>query len=76
MNSGRRVVVTGLGLVTPLGSGGDFVWQQLINKQSGIGSLKNKAYEKLPCRVAGIVPKKQNTAGSYCTIRITFHLVL
>jgi len=55
--------VTGLGLVTPLGCGVEFVWQRVINKKSGIESLQHKGYEKLPCRVAGVVPKAPNEEG-------------
>ncbi len=53
---GRRVVVTGMGLVTPLGSGVEFVWKKVISGVSGIGPLKGPRYDKLPCRVAGSVP--------------------
>lgn len=54
----RRVVVTGLGLVTPLGSGVDIVWKKVIAGESGIKALVGKKYESLPCRVAAMVPLK------------------
>ena len=37
----RRVVVTGLGLVTPLATGVKISWKKLINSESGIISLKS-----------------------------------
>ena len=53
----RRVVVTGLGLCTPLGSCVDTVWKRLLLGQSGIQSLKNVAsFKDFPCQVAGLVP--------------------
>ncbi|XP_029051742.2 3-oxoacyl-[acyl-carrier-protein] synthase, mitochondrial [Osmia bicornis bicornis] len=53
----RRVVVTGIGIVCPLGIGVQNAWQALINSKSGITKLSKPEYEKLPCRVAALVPK-------------------
>jgi 3-oxoacyl-[acyl-carrier-protein] synthase II len=53
----RRVVVTGLGLVTPLGSGVDHNWKKLIAGQSGIGMMQGFESADLACRVAGQVPR-------------------
>lgn len=47
----RRVVVTGLGIVCPLGIGVQNAWQALINSKSGIIKLSDPEYDKLPCKV-------------------------
>lgn len=54
--SKRRVVVTGLGIVSPLGTGTELVWQSLLKGGCGILPLQGDEYSKLPCRVAGVVP--------------------
>ncbi len=52
----KRIVVTGLGLVTPLAVGTDANWRRLLAGESGIGPLTGFDSEDLPCRVAGQVP--------------------
>lgn len=54
----RRVVVTGLGLVTPLGSGAELVWERLLNGRCGIVSLKAlDGFSGVNSKVAGLVTK-------------------
>jgi 3-oxoacyl-[acyl-carrier-protein] synthase II len=53
----RRVVVTGLGLVSPLGCGSELGWSRLLAARSGLAALPEWA-ATLPARVAGIVPIK------------------
>lgn len=53
----RRVVVTGLGLVTPLGNGVDVSWSRLIAGQTGIGRIETFETDDLACQVAGHVPR-------------------
>ncbi|XP_065561971.1 3-oxoacyl-[acyl-carrier-protein] synthase, mitochondrial-like [Artemia franciscana] len=53
----RSVVVTGIGLVTPLGTSKLETWNNLINSVCGISKLEGEQFEKLPCKVAGLVPK-------------------
>jgi 3-oxoacyl-[acyl-carrier-protein] synthase II len=53
----RRIVVTGLGLVTPLASGVEPSWKRLIAAQSGLGSIPSIDVSDLPCKVAGQVPR-------------------
>lgn len=54
----RRVVVTGLGAVTPLAAGVKQTWRRLLDSHSGIVSTSSKGrqFEALPSRVAGLVP--------------------
>src|SRR3546814_16810857 len=52
----RRVVVTGLGVVTPLGVGVEPVWNRLILGHSGLVRLSDAMAADLPARVDGMVP--------------------
>ena len=53
----RRVVVTGMGLVTPLGCGVETSWERLLKSQSGIGPITHFDPSSLPARIAGQVPR-------------------
>jgi 3-oxoacyl-[acyl-carrier-protein] synthase II len=52
----RRVVVTGLGCVTPLGLGVGPTWTHATEGVSGIAQLDGADYEALPSRIAGTLP--------------------
>jgi 3-oxoacyl-[acyl-carrier-protein] synthase II len=56
MQPQRRVVVTGLGLVTPLGLGTEPNWKALIEGKSGIGPITRFDTSEYACRIAGEVP--------------------
>src|SRR3954465_10663842 len=51
----RRVVVTGLGLVTPLGIGTEESWEAAIAGKSGVGPITRFDAKDLPSRIAGEV---------------------
>src|SRR5207244_11795634 len=51
--SSRRAVVTGLGMVTPIGTGKAAFWEALSSRRSGIRPLTAFDASALPCRVAG-----------------------
>ena len=63
---GRRVVVTGLGLVSPVGVGVKHAWKNLLNGHCGITSLTDKPeYEKLPVQIAAVVPQGSKENGEF-----------
>lgn len=53
--AGRRVAITGVGLVSPLGVGNDENWQALCAGQSGIGPITRFDASAMPARIAGEV---------------------
>jgi 3-oxoacyl-[acyl-carrier-protein] synthase II len=53
--SRRRVVVTGLGIVSPLGSTVDTAWDGIVNGRSGIGPITKLDVSAFPCRIGGEV---------------------
>jgi 3-oxoacyl-[acyl-carrier-protein] synthase II len=52
----RRVVITGLGLLTPLGSDLETVWADLLAGKSGIRRVTQFSPDGLPCQIAGEIP--------------------
>ena len=60
----RRVVVTGLGLVTPLGCGVETTWDNLLNARSGLSNITLCDVSDMPARVAGEV-KRGTAAGEF-----------
>ena len=59
----RRVVVTGIGLVTPLGSGVDVSWRRILAGESGAGRITAFDPEDLACQVACEVPRVDGRGG-------------
>lgn len=53
----RRVVITGLGIISPLGSGINNNWDSLISCKSGIKNIEHFNVSDLPTKIAGIVPR-------------------
>lgn len=51
----RRIVVTGLGIISPVGSGLKKSWQNIINGQSGIKKIDRFDASSYPCQIAGQV---------------------
>jgi 3-oxoacyl-[acyl-carrier-protein] synthase II len=61
----RRVVVTGLGLVTPLACGTEQTWQRLRSGESGIKRIEKFDVSDIPCKIAGQVPRGDGSDGSF-----------
>ncbi|SIS73079.1 beta-ketoacyl-ACP synthase II [Insolitispirillum peregrinum] len=55
----RRVVVTGVGALTPLGMGVQGTWKQLLDGVSGIRAIDRFETEDLPARIAGQIPVEE-----------------
>ena len=61
----RRVVVTGLGLVTPLGTGVDHVWRRLLAGESGINAIQSFDVSDLPSKIGGQPPRGDKSGGGF-----------
>src|SRR6266852_993942 len=61
----RRVVITGLGLVTPLACGVEATWSRLLAGQSGAKAITKFKVDDLACRIACDVPRGDGSDGSY-----------
>ncbi len=61
----RRVVVTGLGLVTPLGVGVEHTWRNLLSGRSGIRTIDRFDTTNISCKVAGMVPEGKARDGGF-----------
>ncbi|KJV55443.1 beta-ketoacyl-acyl-carrier-protein synthase II [Orientia chuto str. Dubai] len=51
----RRVVITGIGMITPLGTNAKVSWQNLIKCESGITQIHRFDTSNLKCKIAGLV---------------------
>ena len=56
----RRVVVTGIGMCTPLGYGANHSWNQLIKSKSGIRKLDGFEINDLSSQIGGQIPREGN----------------
>ena len=61
----RRVVVTGLGLVTPLACGVEETWSRLLAGQSGASAITKFKTDDLATRIACQVPRGDGTDGTF-----------
>ena len=61
----RRVVVTGLGMVTPLGCGVEATWQRLLAGESGARRIEKFEVADLPAKIACQIPRGDGSNGTY-----------
>lgn len=61
----RRVVITGLGLVSPLASGVELTWSRLLAGQSGARRVTEFDVEDLPCKIACRIPVGDGSDGTF-----------
>ncbi|MCX5479537.1 beta-ketoacyl-ACP synthase II [Kaistia geumhonensis] len=61
----RRVVVTGMGMVTPLGCGVDVTWSNLLAGKSGASRITSFEVDDLACQIACRVPRGALSDGAY-----------
>ncbi|MPZ57523.1 MAG: beta-ketoacyl-ACP synthase II [Rhizobiales bacterium] len=61
----RRVVVTGIGMVSPLGCGAETTWQRLLEGQSGARRIESFEVSDLPCKIACIIPRGDGSNGTF-----------
>ncbi len=60
----KRVVITGMGIVVPNGTGVEYAWKNVVGGVSGIRKIDNFDASDLPCQIAG-VPVRGTGAGQY-----------
>src|SRR6201993_4323502 len=61
----RRVVVTGLGMVSPLGCGIEPTWQRILNSESGARQIDTFDVSDLTSRIACVVPRGDGSDGTF-----------
>jgi len=61
----RRVVVTGLGMVSPLGCGVDATWKRILNSESGARMIETFDVSDLPSKIACPVPRGDGSNGTF-----------
>ncbi|MCU0837706.1 MAG: beta-ketoacyl-ACP synthase II [Rhodospirillales bacterium] len=61
----RRVVVTGLGIVSPLGCGVQTNWERITNGESGVGAVQTFDVSDLPVKIAAQVPRGETASGLF-----------
>ena len=61
----RRVVITGVGLVSPFGVGVEHSWRELLSGKSACRRITEFEVDDLACRIAHIIPRGDGTNGTF-----------
>lgn len=61
----RRVVITGLGMLTPLGCGVEPTWGRLLKGESSARKIESFDVSDVACRIACIIPRGDGSHGTY-----------
>ena len=61
----RRVVVTGMGMVTPLGSGVETSWSRLLKGESGAQRITTFRVDDIACQIACVIPRGDGSNGTF-----------
>jgi 3-oxoacyl-[acyl-carrier-protein] synthase II len=61
----RRVVVTGLGMLTPLGCGVEPTWKRLLAGESGASKIDHFDVSDIPCKIAMQIPRGDGSNASF-----------
>jgi 3-oxoacyl-[acyl-carrier-protein] synthase II len=61
----RRVVVTGMGMLTPLGCGVEATWQRLLKGESGAKRIDRFDVSDIACQIACSVPRGDGSNGTF-----------
>jgi 3-oxoacyl-[acyl-carrier-protein] synthase II len=61
----RRVVVTGMGMLTPLGCGVETTWSRLIQGESGARKVDRFDVSDVACQIACTIPRGDGSDGTY-----------
>lgn len=59
----RRVVITGIGLITPLAANAPASWERLLAGKSGANRVEHVKVDDLPCQIACVVPRVDGRGG-------------
>jgi len=60
----QRIVVTGMGIVSPLGCGVEQIWHRLLAGRSGLRTLPEEMVGDIPAKVGGVVPTKEEDSDA------------